>query len=227
MRMANLQHYVRRTQTFFGIRERFPKPLVSDFEHHTATQSRFLVKRIDHDSTTSYSWSEMTFFSRWTPNHSTVLCMGVPSSFTSSLLSVLVTMWDEELASNAYAAHVPLIETLISMHNHSIWQFRDEIRNIERVCFRIQTIQLVYPRYSSARTNTPPPRSNCTGPFVTSIQYTLFHRHARHSPPHNPQRRNPRRDHQNHRSHLHTHILPRNTDSPAAATTAPSTPAQE
>ncbi|PVI04460.1 hypothetical protein DM02DRAFT_177767 [Periconia macrospinosa] len=96
------------------------------------TQSRFLVKRIDHSTPTGYQWSEMTFFSRWTPQNSTILCMGVPSSFASSLASILPTIWDEDSASNAYAAHVPLVETLIAMHDESVWGFRDEVRNIEK-----------------------------------------------------------------------------------------------
>ncbi|CAI6337111.1 unnamed protein product [Periconia digitata] len=96
------------------------------------TQSRFLVKQINRCSVSGYQWSEMTFFSYWTSEHSTILCMGVPSSFSGSLTSILSKLPENNIASSAYAAYVPLIETLVTMHDGSIWDFRDEIRSIEK-----------------------------------------------------------------------------------------------
>ncbi|KAH6625585.1 hypothetical protein C7974DRAFT_414085 [Boeremia exigua] len=96
------------------------------------TWFRFLVKMTAPDSKSSYTWHEMTFFSRWTPNGCRMLCIGVPSLFTTLLQDSLSRMNTPQPPTEPYSLHVPVLEAIVAMQDLSLWSMRDIVRGIEK-----------------------------------------------------------------------------------------------
>lgn len=99
------------------------------------TRFRFLIKFVNPSRITglSYTWHEMTFFSRWSPDRCSVLCVGMPHTFIVLLQENLSRLQPKMPSSNPYSLHIPLIESIIAMHDSSVWFVRDVVRSVERV----------------------------------------------------------------------------------------------
>ncbi|KAH7356125.1 hypothetical protein BKA66DRAFT_473879 [Pyrenochaeta sp. MPI-SDFR-AT-0127] len=96
------------------------------------TQFRFLVKFTVRGDDSRYLWNEMTFFSRWSPGQCAIICIGVPASLHCFVQKVIPSMWSKLSSSQPFALHVPLMESIVAMHDTSIWSIRDKVRNIEK-----------------------------------------------------------------------------------------------
>lgn len=102
---------------------------------HLDTWFRFVIKLGNHSrpNSTSYTWHEMTFFSSWSPDRCSMLCVGTPHLFLDLLRATLSRMWPNILSLDPYSLHIPLVESIIAMQDSSIWFVRDIIRNVEKV----------------------------------------------------------------------------------------------
>jgi hypothetical protein len=85
------------------------------------------------DGKYSYRWHYMTFFSKWTSKRSIVLCLGVPSTFTSGLESILARRSITQTV-NLYCMYVPIFELIIDIYDRSIWRIRDAVKRVEAIC---------------------------------------------------------------------------------------------
>lgn len=99
------------------------------------TWFRFLIKLGNHSQTTitSYTWHEMSFFSSWSPDRCSMLCVGTPHLFPTLLHTTLSRIWPYIPSADPYSLHIPLTESIIAMHDSSIWFVRDIIRSVEKV----------------------------------------------------------------------------------------------
>lgn len=96
------------------------------------TWFRILVKMAARDASSSYSWYEMTFFSRWAFGHCTILCIGVSSLFKGLLQAALSQLGMRPLPLEPHLLHVPLVEAVVAMQDISVWAVRDIVRNVEK-----------------------------------------------------------------------------------------------
>jgi hypothetical protein len=94
---------------------------------------RVLIKTITSKSGSDYKWHEMTFCFRWDLERCTILCIGVDTVFQSFLQDTLNNMWSHLPHSELASLLVPLIETIIAMHDQSVWSVRDVTRGAEKV----------------------------------------------------------------------------------------------
>jgi hypothetical protein len=94
---------------------------------------RVLVKTVTNKSGSSYKWHEMTFCFRWDLEGCAILCIGVDIVFQSFLEDTLKNMWSHLPHSEMASLLVPLIETVIAMHDQSVWSVRDVTRGAEKV----------------------------------------------------------------------------------------------
>lgn len=96
---------------------------------------RFLVKVCPSSQTQAihYVWFEMTFFSSWTPTKCSMLCIGVPPGFVDVLETSISHISTGVIPSDPFSLHIPLIESMISLQNSSVWSIRDIVRSTEKV----------------------------------------------------------------------------------------------
>jgi hypothetical protein len=80
-----------------------------------------------------YTWYEMTFFTRWTPDHYMVVCVDTPDNFPADLKHSLSTRSGELDLSDPFALHIPLMDQIIMLYDQSVWGIRDLIRRVEKV----------------------------------------------------------------------------------------------
>ncbi|KAL1794636.1 hypothetical protein ACET3X_006452 [Alternaria dauci] len=119
----------RRSNGFFSSAETFSQ---DGQLQSTYTWFRILVKMAARDASSSYSWYEMTFFSRWVSGHCTILCIGVSSLFRGLLQAALSQLGTRPLPSEPHLLHIPLVEAVVSMQDLSVWAVRDIVRNVEK-----------------------------------------------------------------------------------------------
>ncbi|KAF2273333.1 uncharacterized protein EI97DRAFT_383950 [Westerdykella ornata] len=116
---------------------------------------RLLVKNVAEDPNFSYTWHEMTFCSRWTPEGCIVLCMSASPRFQNLLRWSLTRMWSKVPPFEPYSLHVPIIEAVIAMQDLSVWSIRDAVRSVEKassICnCRIDTISNFLYLHETAR----------------------------------------------------------------------------
>ncbi|KAH7381533.1 hypothetical protein BKA66DRAFT_464397 [Pyrenochaeta sp. MPI-SDFR-AT-0127] len=93
---------------------------------------RILVKAVSSQEKPGYKWQEMTFCSRWEPANCSILCIGVNTSFQTLFREILPRVWPELPSSNPYSLHIPIIETIIAMHDSSVWSLRNIVRDVEK-----------------------------------------------------------------------------------------------
>ncbi|KAF3034656.1 hypothetical protein E8E12_000961 [Didymella heteroderae] len=79
-----------------------------------------------------YKWCEMTFFSRWDKDHSTVFCIGTDAWFERSLHETLGRMWRNPASVDPWTVQVPLLEAVVALQDRSVWLVRDVVRNVEK-----------------------------------------------------------------------------------------------
>jgi hypothetical protein len=95
------------------------------------TWFRVLVKSVSPDAS-SYTWHEMTFCSRWTPQKCIVLCIGVDPTFQNLLQQNVSHMWPGVPPSEPFSLHVPLVQAILDLQDSSIWSIRDVVRAMEK-----------------------------------------------------------------------------------------------
>jgi hypothetical protein len=93
---------------------------------------RILVKMAARDTSSSYSWHEMTFCSRWVSGHCTILCIGASSLFRGLLQDALAQLGTMVQPLEPYSLHMPLLEAVVAMHDLSVWSVRDIVRSVEK-----------------------------------------------------------------------------------------------
>ena len=84
------------------------------------------------DASSSYSWHEMTFYSRWVSGHCTILCIGASSLFRGLLQDALAQLGTMVQPLEPYSLHMPLLEAVVAMHDLSVWSVRDIVRSVEK-----------------------------------------------------------------------------------------------
>ncbi|KAF1833406.1 hypothetical protein BDW02DRAFT_623654 [Decorospora gaudefroyi] len=119
----------RRSNGFFSCAETFNQ----DGElQSTYTWFRVLVKMAARDASSSYSWHEMTFCSRWVSSRCTILCIGAYSLFRGLLQDGLVQLGTTLQPSEPYSLHIPLVEAIVAMQDLSVWSVRNIVRSVEK-----------------------------------------------------------------------------------------------
>jgi hypothetical protein len=104
----------------------------------TAIWFRCLVKNVHKLNPLTgkdYTWYEMSFFGRWEPDHSMVLCIDTPEDFRSQLEQSIAKGEDMIDLSNPFALYVPLVDQIVDLYDRSVWGIRDLIRTVEKVPF--------------------------------------------------------------------------------------------
>jgi hypothetical protein len=100
--------------------------------HITDTWFRVLVKMAARDASSSYSWHEMTFCSRWVSGCCTILCIGASSLFGGLLQGALSQLGTMVQPWEPYSLHMPLLEAVVAMQDLSVWSVRDIVRSVEK-----------------------------------------------------------------------------------------------
>jgi hypothetical protein len=75
----------------------------------------------------------MSFFGRWEPGHSMVLCIDTPENFRFQLEQSIAKGEDMIDLSNPFALYVPLVDQIVDLYDRSVWRIRDLIRTVEKV----------------------------------------------------------------------------------------------
>lgn len=96
------------------------------------TWYRFIVKKVDPVQS-SYSWSEMSFYSAWTTKCTINLCFDVPKASQIRIHQALAVSHKPFETRDVYASHVILLDEILAMFDESVWALRDGVRQIERV----------------------------------------------------------------------------------------------
>ena len=98
----------------------------------TDTWFRVLVKMAARDASSSYTWHEMTFCSRWIAGRCTILCIGASSLFKELLQDAHGRLEAALPLAEPYSLHLPLVEAVIAMQDLSVWYVRDIVRSVEK-----------------------------------------------------------------------------------------------
>lgn len=94
------------------------------------TWYRFIVKKFDPKQS-SYSWSEMSFYTTWTTNFTITFGFDVPEASQIRLHRALASRQQPCDIRDIYASHVVLLDEILAMYDESVWAFRDGVRQIE------------------------------------------------------------------------------------------------
>ncbi|KAF2628863.1 hypothetical protein BU25DRAFT_409878 [Macroventuria anomochaeta] len=96
------------------------------------TWFRVLIKMAARDASSSYTWHEMTFCSRWTSDRCAILCTGAFPLFRGLLQNALAQQGMTLPPSEPYSLHIPLVEAVVAMQDSSVWSVRDIVRSVEK-----------------------------------------------------------------------------------------------
>lgn len=96
------------------------------------TWYRFIVKKFDPKQS-SYSWSEMSFYTTWTTNFTITFGFDVPEASQIRLHRALASRQQPCDIRDIYASHVVLLDEILAMYDESVWALRDGVRQIELV----------------------------------------------------------------------------------------------
>ncbi|KAF2632494.1 hypothetical protein BU25DRAFT_381962 [Macroventuria anomochaeta] len=120
-----------RCNGYFGSRESHDK--AGRLEGYF-TWFRCLVKiaRSTPQAGTGYTWSEMTFFSRWESGHCMMLCVDTPDGFQEQLEQIMESEQGALDLNDPFALHMPLMDQIITSYDQSVWNIRDLIRRVEK-----------------------------------------------------------------------------------------------
>jgi hypothetical protein len=119
----------------------------------------------------SYTWHEMTFCSRWDSQRCLVLCIGVDLTFQRLLQQTLSCMWHRLPPSDPFSLHVPLVQTILELHDVSVWSIRDVVRSIEKASLTCSYMSVVLTLHMQGRS-----------PSTLGLQdFTMMHETARHA----------------------------------------------
>lgn len=81
----------------------------------------------------SYSWAEMSFFTKWTPDFSLNFCFDVPKSSQLRLRQALDSHEQTFAVGDLYASHVRILDEILILFDESVWGLRDGVRQVEMV----------------------------------------------------------------------------------------------
>lgn len=96
------------------------------------TWFRYIVKQIASKQST-YTWSEMSFHTFWTPITSIILCFNVPKTSQMRIHHSLVSRQQRLDLRDIYMTHVLVLDEILALFDQSVWALRDEVRRIEKV----------------------------------------------------------------------------------------------
>jgi hypothetical protein len=83
-----------------------------------------------------YKWFEMSFFTRWDPTSSQVLCVDTPPDFPLELQKLLAKRTEPLDCRDPFAMHACLVDQMIVYADVSVWRVRDPVRRLEKVRLR-------------------------------------------------------------------------------------------
>ena len=96
------------------------------------TWYRIIVKKVA-PMQSSYSWDEMSFFTKWTPHCTLNFCFDVPMTSQIRLRQALDSDEQPFGVNDLYASHVRILDQILMMFDESVWALRDGVRQIEKV----------------------------------------------------------------------------------------------
>ena len=96
------------------------------------TWYRMIVKNVA-PMQSSYSWTEMSFYTKWTPNFTLNFCFDVPMAFQVRLRQALDSRVQPLGVGDLYASHVRILDQILMLFDESVWALRDRVRQIEKV----------------------------------------------------------------------------------------------
>ena len=96
------------------------------------TWYRILVKNVA-PMQSSYSWAEMSFYTKWTAYSTLNFCFDVPMASQIRLRQALDSREQPFGVGDLYASHVRILDQILMMFDESVWALRDGIRQIEKV----------------------------------------------------------------------------------------------
>lgn len=89
-----------------------------------------------------YIWHEMGFMSISSGSRSKILCFDVPDDVIKGLQIALPA--SAEQCGDPFGLHIPLLEELVKIYDHSVWLMANEVRDIEKVS-RDEHFQIIKP----------------------------------------------------------------------------------
>ena len=96
------------------------------------TWYRIIVKNVA-PMQSSYSWAEMSFYTKWTPHFTLHFCFDVPMASQTRLRQALASGEQPFGVNDFYASHVRILDQILMMFDESVWALRDGVRQIEKV----------------------------------------------------------------------------------------------
>lgn len=96
------------------------------------TWYRMIVKNVA-PMQSSYSWAEMSFYTKWTPHFTLNFCFDVPMAFQIRLRQALDSGEQAFGVNDLYASHVRILDQILMIFDESVWALRDGVRQIEKV----------------------------------------------------------------------------------------------
>jgi len=121
-----------------------PLPGGSAGHHNTiSTSFRLIVKILkssdpkyqtpisNESSDKNYIWHEMGFMSFSSDSRSTILCFDVPDDAITGLQVAMSA--SAEQFGGPFGLHIPLVEELVKVYDHSVWLMAKKIRKSEKV----------------------------------------------------------------------------------------------
>lgn len=99
------------------------------------TWFRLITKKVD-PMQSSYSWSEMSFYTHWTPDSTINFCFDVPKASQFRLYQALASQQQPLDVGDIYASHVTILDEIVAVFDESVWALRDGVRGIEKVIKR-------------------------------------------------------------------------------------------
>ena len=102
------------------------------------TWYRFIIKKVDSMGST-YSWSEMSFYSTWTAGCTISICFDVPKASQMRLFQNLSASAQQLDVTDAYASHGVILGEVLFMYDESIWGLRNGVRQIEKVRIKLES----------------------------------------------------------------------------------------
>lgn len=138
------------------------------------TWFRFIVKKVD-PMQLSYSWSEMSFHTKWTLNSTVNICFDVPKASQMRLHQALASSQQRHDVVDIYASHVIILDEILAMFDESVWALRDEVRRIEKVRMRYGHAYISVPGLTTnPRVETKSLDQRLTTLSSTTSQGTLY-----------------------------------------------------
>ncbi len=107
-----------------------------------ATWFRYIIKRVDPKQST-YSWSEMSFYTKWSPFSSVILCFDVPKTSQMRTHQALASSQQRLDLKDIYAGHAMVLDEVLALFDESVWALRDEVRRIEKVLLSVFLCQMI------------------------------------------------------------------------------------